>query len=126
MVDAPSGGLDEVKDVVQDAWFRLGGADRWEIGRVAVRPVVPPSPLAPETPRLARALREAGFGPALALAEEAIRLGDRGEAVPGEVRDQAARCEPEAPVTTTSAINAWNRISVTTRMVHESFRNQNG
>jgi hypothetical protein len=50
MAHAPSGGLDEVEDVVQDAWFRLGRADRWEIGRVAVRPVVPIPPLAPETP----------------------------------------------------------------------------
>jgi hypothetical protein len=73
MVHAPSGGLDEVKDVVQDAWFRLGRADRWEIGRVAVRPVVPISPLAPEASRAAR-----------------------------------------------------GRGTVTTRMVHESFRNQNG
>jgi RNA polymerase sigma-70 factor, ECF subfamily len=54
MAHTPSGGLDEVRDVVQDAWFRLGRADRWEIGRVAVRPVVPISPLAPETPRTAQ------------------------------------------------------------------------
>jgi hypothetical protein len=73
MVYAPSGGVTEVEDVVQDAWFQLGRTDRSEIGRVAVRPVVPISPFAPETPRSARL-----------------------------------------------------RATVTTRMVHESFRNQNG
>ncbi|MFC7649302.1 hypothetical protein ACFQX6_59520 [Streptosporangium lutulentum] len=32
VVHLPFGGLDEAGDVVQDAWFRPGGADRSEIG----------------------------------------------------------------------------------------------
>ncbi|MEU8379160.1 carboxymuconolactone decarboxylase family protein [Streptosporangium sp. NPDC048865] len=67
---------------------------------------------------------------ALALAEEATRLGDRGETVPDAVWDEAARhYEPEvlaALVVTISTINAWNRIAVTTRMVPETLRSQNG
>ncbi len=67
---------------------------------------------------------------ALALAEEATRLSDRGEAVPDEVWDEAARhYEPEvlaALVVTISTINAWNRISVTTRKVAGTLRSQNG
>ncbi|MEU4405605.1 carboxymuconolactone decarboxylase family protein [Streptosporangium sp. NPDC023963] len=67
---------------------------------------------------------------ALALAEEATRLSDRGETVPDEVWDEAARhYEPEvlaALVVTISTINAWNRIAVTTRMVAGTLRSQNG
>ncbi|WP_436761982.1 carboxymuconolactone decarboxylase family protein [Streptosporangium sp. V21-05] len=67
---------------------------------------------------------------ALALAEEATRLGDRGETVPDAVWDEAARhYEPEvlaALVVTISTINAWNRIAVTTRMVPGTLRSQNG
>lgn len=67
---------------------------------------------------------------ALALAEEATRLGDRGETVPDAVWDEAARhYEPEvlaALVVTISTINAWNRIAVTTRTVPGTLRSQNG
>ncbi|MFF3441152.1 carboxymuconolactone decarboxylase family protein [Streptosporangium sp. NPDC002721] len=67
---------------------------------------------------------------ALALAEEATRLSDRGETVPDEVWDEAARhYEPEvlaALVVTISTINAWNRIAVTTRMVAGTLRSRNG
>ena len=67
---------------------------------------------------------------ALALAEEATRLSDRGEAVPDHVWDEAARhYEPEtlaALVVAIATINAWNRIAVTTRLVAGSMRNQTG
>lgn len=67
---------------------------------------------------------------ALALAEEATRLSDRAEAVPDHVWDEAARhYEPELLATLVvaiAAINAWNRIGVTTRLVAGSMRNQNG
>ncbi|MFB9679757.1 carboxymuconolactone decarboxylase family protein [Streptosporangium vulgare] len=67
---------------------------------------------------------------ALALAEEATRLSDRGETVPDAVWDEAARhYEPEvlaALVVTISTINAWNRIAVTTRKVPGTLRSQNG
>ncbi|MGV9775377.1 carboxymuconolactone decarboxylase family protein [Streptosporangium sp. NPDC003464] len=65
---------------------------------------------------------------ALALAEEATRLSDRGETVPDHVWDEAARhYEPEVLATLViaiAAINAWNRIAVTTRAVAGSLRNQ--
>ncbi|MER5649856.1 carboxymuconolactone decarboxylase family protein [Streptosporangium sp. NPDC002524] len=67
---------------------------------------------------------------ALALAEEATRLSDRGETVPDAVWDEAAgHYEPEvlaALVVTISTINAWNRLAVTTRMVPGTLRSQNG
>ncbi|GAA2859386.1 carboxymuconolactone decarboxylase family protein [Streptosporangium fragile] len=67
---------------------------------------------------------------ALALAEEATRLADRGEAVPDHVWEEAAaHYEPEtlaALVVAISTINAWNRIGVTTRMVPGSLRQQKG
>ncbi|MFD8529755.1 carboxymuconolactone decarboxylase family protein [Streptosporangium canum] len=67
---------------------------------------------------------------ALALAEEATRLSDRGETVPDHVWDEAARhYTPEtlaALVVAIAAINAWNRIAVTTRAVAGSLRNQTG
>ncbi|MEU0519003.1 carboxymuconolactone decarboxylase family protein [Streptosporangium sp. NPDC006007] len=67
---------------------------------------------------------------ALALAEEATRLSDRAEAVPDHVWEEAARhYEPELLATLVvaiAAINAWNRIGVTTRLVAGSMRNQTG
>ncbi|WP_026257820.1 carboxymuconolactone decarboxylase family protein [Actinopolymorpha alba] len=63
---------------------------------------------------------------ALALAEEATRLSDRGETVPDRVWDEAARQFDEptlaALVVAIAAINAWNRICVTTRQVAGSRR----
>ncbi|MFC4058563.1 carboxymuconolactone decarboxylase family protein [Planomonospora corallina] len=63
---------------------------------------------------------------ALALTEEATRLADRGEAVPDAVWEEAARHYDEetlaALVVAIATINAWNRISVTTRMVAGSYR----
>jgi len=67
---------------------------------------------------------------ALALAEEATLLGDRGEKVPDAVWEEAAKhYEPEvlaALVVTISTINAWNRIAVTTRMTPGALRSQSG
>lgn len=67
---------------------------------------------------------------ALALTEEATRLSDRAEAVPDHVWDEAARhYEPKelaALVMAIAAINAWNRIGVTTRLVAGSMRRQTG
>jgi AhpD family alkylhydroperoxidase len=58
---------------------------------------------------------------ALALTESATRLNDRSEPVPDEVWDEAARHYDEAGlaalVIAIAAINAWNRINVTTRQV---------
>ncbi|MGC5012047.1 carboxymuconolactone decarboxylase family protein [Streptosporangium sp. DT93] len=74
-----------------------------------------------ETPFFTEAERAA-----LALAEEATRLCDRGETVPDEVWAQAERhYAPEtlaALVVTISTINAWNRISVITRAVPGTLR----
>ncbi|MBB2913191.1 AhpD family alkylhydroperoxidase [Streptosporangium becharense] len=65
---------------------------------------------------------------ALALAEEATRLADRGETVPDHVWDEAAaHYEPEtlaALVVAIATINAWNRIAVTTRIVPGSLRRE--
>jgi AhpD family alkylhydroperoxidase len=56
---------------------------------------------------------------ALALAEAATRLSDRPDPLPDEIWDEAARCYDEAQlaslVLTIAAINAWNRLNVTTR-----------
>ncbi|GAT67946.1 carboxymuconolactone decarboxylase family protein [Planomonospora sp. ID91781] len=63
---------------------------------------------------------------ALALAEEATRLADRGEAVPDAVWEEAARHHDEktlaALVVAIATINAWNRICVTTRQIAGSYR----
>jgi AhpD family alkylhydroperoxidase len=58
---------------------------------------------------------------ALALAEAATRLSDRPDPVPEEVWDEAARHYDEpalaALVVAIAAINAWNRLNVTTRQI---------
>jgi AhpD family alkylhydroperoxidase len=74
-----------------------------------------------ETPYFTEAERAA-----LALTEAATRMSDRGEAVPDEVWDEAARHYDEAGlaslVLAIAAINAWNRINVTTRQVAGAFQ----
>jgi AhpD family alkylhydroperoxidase len=56
---------------------------------------------------------------ALALTEAATRLADRADPVPDEVFDEAARHYDEpalaALIVHIAAINAWNRLNVTTR-----------
>src|SRR5213080_277603 len=56
---------------------------------------------------------------ALALAEAATRLSDRSDPVPDEIWDEAARHYDDAAlaslVLSIAAINAWNRLNVTTR-----------
>src|SRR5881409_4013397 len=56
---------------------------------------------------------------ALALTEAATRLSDRSDPVPDETWDEAARCYDDAQlaslVLSITAINAWNRLNVTTR-----------
>lgn len=63
---------------------------------------------------------------ALALAEAATRLSDHGHGVPDEVWDDAADHYDESAlavlVMAIAAINAWNRINVTTRQVAGSYR----
>jgi AhpD family alkylhydroperoxidase len=63
---------------------------------------------------------------ALALAEAATRLSDRDDPVPDAVWDEAARHYDERALGTLviaiAAINAWNRINVTTRQVAGSVR----
>ena len=58
---------------------------------------------------------------ALALTEAATRISDRGDAVPDEIWDEAARHydEPALAALTIeiAAINAWNRLNVITRQV---------
>ena len=58
---------------------------------------------------------------ALALTEAATRLADRADPVPDEVWDDAARYYDEtqlaALVLAIAAINAWNRLNVTTRQI---------
>ena len=58
---------------------------------------------------------------ALALTEAATRLSDRADPVPDEIFDEAARHYDEpalaALVIQIAAINAWNRVNVTTRQV---------
>jgi AhpD family alkylhydroperoxidase len=63
---------------------------------------------------------------ALALAESATRLSDNPSGVPDDVWDAAAKHfgEPElaALVMAIAAINAWNRIGVSTQLVAGSYR----
>ena len=63
---------------------------------------------------------------ALALAEAATRLADNPDGVPDEIWDAAADHYDEptlaALVMGIAAINAWNRISVTTRLIAGSYR----
>lgn len=63
---------------------------------------------------------------ALALAEAATRLSDNPDGVPDEVWDAAADVYDEPTLTALvmaiAAINAWNRISVTTRQIAGSYR----
>jgi AhpD family alkylhydroperoxidase len=58
---------------------------------------------------------------ALALAEAATRISDRGDAVPDDVWKEAAAHFSEAAlgalVTTIALANLWNRLNVTTRQV---------
>jgi AhpD family alkylhydroperoxidase len=58
---------------------------------------------------------------ALALTEAATRLADRGDAVPDDVWDEAARHYDErrlgALVLAIATINAWNRINAATRQI---------
>jgi AhpD family alkylhydroperoxidase len=58
---------------------------------------------------------------ALALTEAATRLSDRADPVPDDVWNEAARHYDEpalgALVLAIAAINAWNRINVTTRQI---------
>lgn len=62
---------------------------------------------------------------ALALTEAATRLSDRADAVPDEIWNEAARHYDEQAlaqlVLSIAAINAWNRINVTTRQVAGSW-----
>lgn len=63
---------------------------------------------------------------ALALTEAATRLDDRADPVPDEIWDEAARHYDDAAlaalVVAIAAINAWNRIGVTARLVAGSTR----
>ncbi|HUB97008.1 MAG TPA: carboxymuconolactone decarboxylase family protein [Stellaceae bacterium] len=67
---------------------------------------------------------------ALALTEAATRLNDRTEPVPDDIWDEAARHYDEAGlaslVIAIAAINAWNRINVTTRQVAGSSQRGGG
>lgn len=73
-----------------------------------------------ETPYFTAAERAA-----LALAEAATRLSDRAEPVSDEVWSEAARHFDEpalgALIIAIAAINAWNRINVTTRQIAGSI-----
>ncbi len=63
---------------------------------------------------------------ALALAEAGTRLADRADPVPDEVWEEAARHYDEAGlaalVISIAAINAWNRLNVTTRQMPSAWR----
>lgn len=62
---------------------------------------------------------------ALALTEAVTRLADREDPVPDGVWDAAAQFDDRALatlLTTIATINAWNRLSVTTRQVAGSHR----
>jgi len=65
---------------------------------------------------------------ALALTESATRLADRADPVPDEVWDEAARHYDEAQlaalVLAITAINAWNRLNVTTRQISGEWVSQ--
>lgn len=58
---------------------------------------------------------------ALALTEAATRVSDRGDAVPDEIFDEAARHYDEAAlaalIRTITLTNVWNRLNATTRQV---------
>jgi AhpD family alkylhydroperoxidase len=62
---------------------------------------------------------------ALALTEAGTRLADRGEAVPDEVWEEAARhydeAELSALVMNVAMINLWNRLNAITRQVAGRF-----
>lgn len=62
---------------------------------------------------------------ALALTEAATQLSDRADAVPDDIWDEAARHYDQAAlgalVIAIAAINAWNRINVTTRQIAGSI-----
>ena len=73
------GSLDEAEDVVQDAWFRLGGAERSEIGDVTGWLVVTVSRLALDVLRSARVRREEYVGPW--LPEPVVGGGDPADRV---------------------------------------------
>jgi alkylhydroperoxidase family enzyme len=55
----------------------------------------------------------------LALAEAATRLSDRSDPVPDEIWEEAARHHDDAALTSlvlsNAAINAWNKLNLTTR-----------
>ncbi|WP_436761981.1 RNA polymerase sigma factor SigJ [Streptosporangium sp. V21-05] len=73
------GSVDEAEDVVQDAWFRLGGAERSEIGDVTGWLVVTVSRLALDVLRSARVRREEYVGPW--LPEPVVGEGDPADRV---------------------------------------------
>jgi alkylhydroperoxidase family enzyme len=62
---------------------------------------------------------------ALALTEVATRMSDRADPVPDEIWEEAKRHYDEkqlaAIVIQIAAINAWNRLNVTTRQVAGKF-----
>lgn len=65
---------------------------------------------------------------ALALTEAATRLADSADPVPDDVWDEAARHYDEtqlaALVLAIAAINAWNRLNVTTRQISGEWVSQ--
>jgi AhpD family alkylhydroperoxidase len=65
---------------------------------------------------------------ALALTEAATRLADRPDPVPDDVWDNAARHYEDAQlaalVLAIAAINAWNRLNVTTRQISGAWVSQ--
>jgi AhpD family alkylhydroperoxidase len=65
---------------------------------------------------------------ALALTEAATRLADRPDPVPDDVWDEAARHYDDAQlaalVLEIAAINAWNRLNVTTRQISGDWVSQ--
>jgi AhpD family alkylhydroperoxidase len=65
---------------------------------------------------------------ALALTEAATRLADRPDPVPDDVWDDAARhydkAQLAALVLAIAAINAWNRLNVTTRQISGNWVSQ--
>ena len=65
---------------------------------------------------------------ALALTEAATRLADRSDPVPDDVWDDAARhyddSQLAALVVAIAAINAWNRLNVTTRQISGAWVGQ--
>ena len=67
-------------------------------------------------------------GPRWRLTEAATRIADRPEPVPDDVWDEAARHYNEAQlaalVLAIAAINAWNRLNVTTKQVTGDFVSQ--